>query len=116
MPLLQRELYRVACHWNTHRIRPYPNQETEHHDGKADVLFFIPEMTGANDYKSPVDIDTLGTVEETCCVEQSQFGCEKEFIDVFLMLMEENNLMNPTNATEAENLYLTLLTLLQGVV
>ena len=43
MPLLQRELYRVACHWNTHRIRPYPNQETEH--GKADVLFFIPEMT-----------------------------------------------------------------------
>ena len=63
-----------------------------------------------------MDIDTLGTVEETFCVEQSQFGCENEFIDVLLMLMEENNLMNPTNATEAENLYLTLLTLLQGVV
>jgi len=42
--LLQEELYRVARHWNTHRIRPYPNQES--HPGKPDVLFFIPELKG----------------------------------------------------------------------
>ena len=63
-----------------------------------------------------MDIDTLGPVKEAFCIEQSHFGCEKEFIDVFLMLMEENNLTNPKNATKAENLYLTLLSLLQGVV
>ncbi|CAH3181679.1 unnamed protein product [Porites lobata] len=42
--LLQEELHRVARHWNTHRIRPYPNQES--HPGKPDVLFFIPELKG----------------------------------------------------------------------
>ena len=42
--LLQRELYEVSCLWNTHRIRPYPNQDTP--AGKPDMLFFLPEITG----------------------------------------------------------------------
>ena len=71
---------------------------------------------GASDYKSAVDIETLDTVEEAFCEEQSHFGCKKEFVDVFLLLLEENNLANPKTASEAENLYLTLLILLQGVV
>ena len=44
--ILQKELYRVARHWNTHKIRPYPNQDTP--AGKPDVLFFLPEVTGKN--------------------------------------------------------------------
>jgi len=114
MPLLQSELHRVARHWNTHRIRPYPNQETP--PGKPDVLFFIPEHTNSSDYKTLVDLDTLDVVEEAFCEGQSRFGCEKEFVDVFQMLMEENSLTEPKNVIEAENLYFTLLTLLQGVV
>ena len=42
--LLQEELHRVGRHWNTNRIRPYPNQES--HPGKPDILYFIPELTG----------------------------------------------------------------------
>ena len=37
----------MARHWNTHTIRPYPNQETP--PGKPDVLFFLPEVTGKMD-------------------------------------------------------------------
>ena len=63
-----------------------------------------------------MDIDTLDIIEEVFCEEQSRFGCEKEFVDVFLMLMEDNNLSNPNDVFETENLYLTLLTLLQVVL
>ena len=37
----------MARHWNTHKIRPYPNQDTP--PGKPDVLFFLPEVTGKMD-------------------------------------------------------------------
>ena len=68
------------------------------------------------DYKSTVDHDALDVIEDTFCEDHSPFGCQKEFVDVFRMLMEDNGLRNPENATEAENLYFTLLTLLQGIV
>ena len=45
--ILQKELYRVTRHWNTHKIRPYPNQDTP--AGKPDVLFFLSEVTGKID-------------------------------------------------------------------
>ena len=70
----------------------------------------------SSDYKTLVDLDTLDVVEEAFCEDQSRFGCEKEFIDVFQMLMEENSLTEPKNVIEAEILYFNLLTLLQGVV
>ena len=70
----------------------------------------------SSDYKTLVDLDTLDVVEEAFCEGQSRFGCENEFVDVFQMLMEENSLTEPKNVIEAENLYFTLLTLLEGVV
>ena len=45
MQPLQTELHRVARHWNTHKIRPYSQQETPH--GKPDVLFFLPQLKGS---------------------------------------------------------------------
>ena len=66
--------------------------------------FWCFSLKGTSDYKSVVDIDTLDIVEEAFCEEQSQFGCEKEFVDVFLMFMEDNNLTIPSTVAEAENL------------
>jgi len=70
----------------------------------------------SSDYKTLVDLDTLDAVEEAFCEDQSRFGCEKEFVNVFQMLMEENSLTERKNVIEAEILYFTLSTLLQGVV
>lgn len=47
MEPIQAELHRVARHWNTHKIRPYPDQETPH--GKPDVLFFLPQLKGTDE-------------------------------------------------------------------
>ncbi|KAJ7384374.1 hypothetical protein OS493_022487 [Desmophyllum pertusum] len=40
--LIQRELHRVARHWNLHRIRPYRMYDCPH--GRPDVLFFLPQL------------------------------------------------------------------------
>ena len=47
MEPIQAELHWVARHWNTHKIRPYPDQETPH--GKPDVLFFLPQLKGTDE-------------------------------------------------------------------
>ena len=70
----------------------------------------------SRDYKPTVDYDALDVIEDTFCEDRSPFGCRKELVDVFRMLMEGNGLRNPENAIEAENLYLSLLTLRQGIV
>jgi len=44
MGFIQNELDRVARHWNTHCIRPYPNQETP--PGRPDVLYHLSETRG----------------------------------------------------------------------
>lgn len=44
MDLLRQDLKRIAFYWNTHRIRPYPMQETP--SGRPEVLFNLPELEG----------------------------------------------------------------------
>lgn len=112
--LLQEELHRVARHWNTHRIRPYPNQES--HPGKPDVLFFIPELKGTTDFKTPVDLDDLEVAERNFCKKRDVFGCRSEFSDVLQMLMSDHSLTMPRDAEEGKILFTTLYYLLQAIV
>ncbi|KXJ19757.1 hypothetical protein AC249_AIPGENE21524 [Exaiptasia diaphana] len=109
MDLLQEELDRIARHWNTHRIRPCRNQETP--PGRPDVLYSLSQTRGAEDYKTNVDIDDVELAEHTIAESPLQFGCLKEFSEVFLLLMQENNLVTPHTVNEAEELYLKLLVL-----
>ena len=62
-----------------------------------------------------MDLDPLDLIEDTFCDQQSPYRCQREFVDVFEMLMSDNGLRHPENVIEAETIYLTLLTLLQGV-
>jgi len=112
--ILQKELYRVARHWNTHKIRPYPNQDTP--AGKPDVLFFLPEVTDSQDYKTEVVLDDVETANENFCKEPPPFGCQEEFSDLMLLIMEENGLTMANSLDEALQLYITLLTELQSIV
>lgn len=102
----------MARHWNTHGIRPYPNQDTP--SGKPDMLFFLPEMTDSQDYKTQVGENDLQITDENVCKERTSFGCREEFSEVILLIMEDNNLSMPTRVDEAEELFLTLVTELQS--
>ena len=70
----------------------------------------------SQDYKTYVDKDDLQTAEEYFCKECPPFGCQEEFSDLMLLLMEDNNLSMPNNADEAEQLFLTLFTELQSIL
>ena len=90
IPLLQKELNRVAQHWNLHKIRPSLNQESP--PGRPDVLYFLPELNGVNSYlKSVDDDDELLVAEELCC-ENHVMQADETFVELAQMIMNDNNL------------------------
>ena len=65
MPLIRKELYKVAVLWNLHKIRPTNNAESP--SGRPDMLYFVPDVTGGADLKQDVDIDDIELAEQRCC-------------------------------------------------
>ena len=88
------------------------------------LSWLVPFLTGrqlyclsdSQDYKTYADKDDLQTAEEYFCKECPPFGCQEEFSDLMILLMEDNNLSMPNNADEAEQLFLTLFTELQSIL
>ena len=66
MDLMQEELHRVALDWNVHRIRPSTNLESP--SGKPDILYFLPELKGAQDYSTLIDADEIEIAEVMCAI------------------------------------------------
>ena len=58
----QKELHKVAQHWNTHRKRPSTNPKSP--SGRPDVLYFLPQTTGTRDYATPVTLDDIEMAED----------------------------------------------------
>ena len=73
-------------------------------------------LSDSQDYKTYVDNDDLQTAEEYFCKGCPPFGCQEEFSDLMLLLMDDKNLSMPNNADEAERLFLTLFTELQSIL
>lgn len=105
MGIIRYDLQRLARHWNTHKIRPVRN--TESPNGKPDVLFFLPQLSGTVDYKCIVDLDDLDVAEE--CVREPQLRGSPEIMELASMIMEDRDLSFPENVNEARLLYEELL-------
>lgn len=58
------------------------------------------------------DVEVAGVMAEA----PLPFGCLREFTDVFLLLMQENNLVMPNNVEEAEDLYVRLVQLTTNTI
>ena len=108
--LIQKELYKVAQLWNLHNIRPSSNAEMP--SGRPDTMYFVPEITGTQDYKVAVDLDDLDVAIEMFPLDRPRYGCSPLFSELALMLMEDNELSPPSNVEEAMALYLNLLNLI----
>lgn len=75
MDALQTDLDRIASHWNSHVIRPQRGYG-ELPSGKPDVLYFVPELTDGQDFKTPLNVEDVnvcinmyGKKKETCSGE-----------------------------------------------
>ena len=102
MFIIQEELNKGVKLWNLHRIRPSANPESP--PGIPDMLYFLPEISSTQDYKTVVTVDDVELVEETCGLQNVQLPCSTEFIS-----LAENGLMMPSNGNDAKALYIELL-------
>ena len=114
MPLIRKELYKVAVLWNLHKIRPTNNAESP--SGRPDMLYFVPDVTGGADLKQDVDIDDIELAEQRCCYRYAESGCCVEFTQLASIIMQEQNLDMPETAEDAVTLYSTLLQSIDDLV
>jgi len=64
MDVIQTEPHKVVLEWNVHSIRPSTNLEAP--SGKPDILYFLPESRGSQDYSIPIDVDEIDIAEHMC--------------------------------------------------
>ena len=68
-PVIETELERVKVHWNTHRIRHSRQQATV--TGIPDILFYLPEWSGASECKCVVQDQHIKEMEQKLQSEET---------------------------------------------
>lgn len=102
--ILQHALDEVKSYWNTHYIRP------SRHDtvgGVPNVLFHLPENTGAYDCSVTISEEKLLEMESKCDLEME----ENYFQQYFHYVMDNQGLVYPSNHEEALHLFTHLINL-----
>ena len=107
---MQKELHRVVLDWNFYRIRPSTTLESP--SGKPDILYFIPDLKGAQDYSTLVDADEIEIGEDMCAMRPQAKGCCPAFKDLAEMIMKDERLDLPTTIDELADYTLFFWTLL----
>ena len=103
--VLQAELDRIAQNWNTHQIGQQRN--TVLPCGKPDVMYFVPEMYGSNQYGVKADVVDVNLCKEMYAVPKQI--CTREFEELAHLLKPD--IVAPRNAEEAISLYTTVVSL-----
>lgn len=109
-PIIQKEIDILVHEWNYHRIRESRNTETP--GGIPEVLYFLPEMNGAEDHKFSVDLDLLDYAETNYGFPNSceaHFCQSEEFAAYGTKVLEDYSLHHPVSWQEALQLYFLLL-------
>ena len=65
--VVQADLDRVKGHWNSHHIRPSMHDTVSE---VPDVLFFLPEYSGATDCLIPVTLAQVDEMDQYCELPQ----------------------------------------------
>ena len=101
--MLQCFLDEVKQFWNTHRIRKSANSAVS---GVPNILFYMPEESGAVDCKClPPTFADIAQVEHECNYEEEDSD-ERQYLNY---LIQSNNLTQPTNFKDAYEVYMQLL-------
>lgn len=111
--LIQRDLDLVVQEWNQHRIRSQANEESPY--GIPDLMYYVPEIYGAEDNKMPLAY-SLDEVQETAnniSLDFPPYGCSQEFVEVVNQYVGDvHNFQLPESVEEATELYEYLVNLL----
>ncbi|XP_053407737.1 uncharacterized protein LOC123556376 isoform X2 [Mercenaria mercenaria] len=102
MDLLQQDLDKIRIDWNQHTIRE--SSDVTSPGGKPDLLYHLPNLFGAIDYKVDVNPTDVQKVVADYAVQKWQ-GCDIQFECQFNRIMLEKRLTKPTNINEALSLF-----------
>ncbi len=101
--VLQSFLDEVRHHWNTHRIR---KSSTSTVNGVPDILYFVPEESGAEECKCPMpSLNEIRDVESTLEFNENT-TIYTDYIDY---LSNITDIREPQTTEEAFNLYMKLI-------
>lgn len=93
--------------WNNHRIRRSNDRDLQY--GKPFLMYSLPELYQSKDYLNPVDAERLDVIiHENVCLWKSDIPCDRDLYELFVLVMEENNLQPSATATEALRLYINI--------
>lgn len=107
MPVIREELHKFAIQWNLHKIRPSRNAESP--SGRPDLLYHVPDLTGARDLMMPVSHEEVDIAEQLCGVRSPEHGCSEEFVELASLIMQEKGHTMPISPDNALVLFCTLI-------
>ena len=102
--VLQDELDKVKDHWNSHRTQPSRNESVS---GVPDVLYYLPQRSGGIECLQIVQRQQVDEMEQ-----QIQYKNPDEsniYQEYFYYVLDSAQLMLPTNAAEAYELFQKLI-------
>ena len=99
--------------WNSHLIRPSTNARVP--SGKPTIMYNMPELYGAVDWKCAVPLQELNV-----CKNESLFRepipCDNDVFDLCCELMADHGYTLPKDAHEGINLYGALRNEIMGLM
>ena len=78
-------------------------------------MYFNPDSVQSQDYLIPVDADENDIAEEMFSTRPLLRGCSAEFNELVEMIMEDENLEMPRNASDAKTFYTNLLEIIETI-
>ena len=106
MFLIQQELDEMKSMWNTHYIREVRNLKC--HSGRPNVLYYIPDQSGGRSFRFPVNEMDIKACHPFCKLPDVN-GCANETQELVRLIMRKEELEFPPKATEAKNLFISML-------
>ena len=102
--VLQDELDKVKDHWNSHRIRPSRNATVS---GVPDVLYYLPQRSGGIECLHIVQREQVDEMEHHIQYENPDES--NIYQEYFYYVLDSAQLVLPTNAAEAYELFQKLI-------
>ena len=97
--VIQEALDEMSLYWNTHNIRSSRHETV---GGIPDILFHLPEQTGAFDCSVPVSKERLCEMKNKCASNEEDV--DNIFQEYFHYVIDNEGLSYPSNYEEALNL------------
>lgn len=104
--IIQRDFDLTVQEWNQHSVRRQNNEESPY--GVPDLMYYVPEMYGAEDQKMPLTYSQqdLEDTSRAVSLDFPLYGCRQEFVDaVNAHIGNIDNFQLPGTVEDAVDLY-----------